>query len=68
MKYIVWRKSIAGLLIFACVEITSAQIIRVGAKVGPQMSWFAVDDPKYNSVASVRPMVGFHAGLVVAFK
>ena len=68
MKYIVWRKCIAGLLVFMSVEITSAQIIRVGAKAGPQLSWFAVDDPKYNTVATVRPIAGFHAGLVFAFK
>ncbi|HZB12922.1 MAG TPA: porin family protein [Chryseolinea sp.] len=68
MKYIVLRKWIAGLLFFVSIEMTSAQIIRVGAKAGPQLSWFAVDDPKYNTVATVRPTVGFHAGLVLAFK
>ena len=68
MKYIVWRKCIAGLLFLCCVEMTSAQIIRVGVKAGPQLSWFAVDDPKYKTVATVRPIAGFHAGLVFAFK
>ena len=48
--------------------MTSAQIIRVGVKAGPQLSWVTVDDPKYKTVATVRPTAGFHAGLVLAFK
>lgn len=68
MKYRVSRKCIAGLLFIASIELTSAQIIRVGVKAGPQFSWAAVDDPKYKAVASVHPVVGFHAGLVFAFK
>ncbi len=42
--------------------------MRIGVKAGPQLSWVAGDDPKYNSVATVRPTTGFHAGLVLAFK
>ena len=68
MKYIVLRNCIAALLLLVSIEMTSAQIIRVGAKAGPQLSWFAVDDPKYKTVATVRPTAGFHAGLVLAFK
>ena len=45
-----------------------AQVIRAGLKAGSQLSWFAVDDPKYKSVATVHPTPGFHAGLVLAFK
>src|SRR5688572_9491808 len=68
MKYIVLRKCFAGLLFFASIQMTSAQIIRVGVKAGPQLSWVALDDPKYKAVATVRPTAGFHAGLVLAFK
>jgi len=68
MKYKVLRNYIAALLFFASIQITSAQIIRVGMKAGPQLSWVAVDDPKYKTVATVRPTAGFHAGLVLAFK
>lgn len=48
--------------------MTHAQIIRAGIKAGPQLSWVGVDDPKYKTVATVRPTAGFHAGLVLAFK
>jgi hypothetical protein len=68
MKYIIWRKCIAGLLFFASIEMASAQIMRVGVKAGPQLSWITGDDPKYKTVATVRPTAGFHAGLVLAFK
>ena len=68
MKFIGWRKCIAALIFFSSVQITQAQIIRAGVKAGPQLSWFSVDDPKYNNVAAVRPTAGFHAGLVLAFK
>lgn len=68
MKYIYWRKCIAVLLVFISIQMTSAQIMRVGVKAGPQLSWVAGDDPKYKSVATVRPIAGFHAGLVLAFK
>jgi hypothetical protein len=68
MKYRVWRKCVAGLLLIASVEMASAQIMRVGVKAGPQLSWVTIDDPKYKAVADVRPVAGFHAGLVLAFK
>ena len=68
MKYRVSRKCIAGLLFIASIELTSAQIIRVGVKAGSQLSWVTIDDPEYKAVATVHPVVGFHAGLVFAFK
>lgn len=68
MKRIAWRKCIAGLILIGCTEMTYAQIIRVGAKVGPQLSWVSIDDPQYKTVADVRPTAGFHAGFVLAFK
>jgi hypothetical protein len=68
MKYIYWRKCIAGLLVLITVEVTSAQVMRIGVKAGPQLSWVAGDDPKYKTVATVRPTAGFHAGLILAFK
>ena len=68
MKNIMLRKCIAGLLVLTSIEMTSAQVIRIGMKAGPQMSWFAGDDPKYKAVATVRPTMGLHAGLVLAFK
>ena len=42
--------------------------MRLGVKAGPQLSWVANDDPKYESIASVGPATGFHAGLVMGFK
>jgi hypothetical protein len=68
MKPIFWRSCIAGLILITSIETTSAQIIRAGVKAGPQLSWVDVDDPKYKTVASVRPIAGFHAGLVLGFK
>jgi opacity protein-like surface antigen len=68
MRFTGWRKCIAGLLVLSCVEMTHGQIIRAGIKAGPQLSWVSVDDPKYKTVATVRPTAGFHAGLVLAFK
>ena len=56
------------MLFLLSIQITSAQIIRAGFKAGPQLSWFTVDDPTFKTVAKVHPMVGFHAGAVLAFK
>jgi hypothetical protein len=68
MKLIGWRKFVAGLILLGSSEMTYAQIMRAGVKVGPQLSWVSVDDPKYKAVADVRPTAGFHAGVVLAFK
>jgi hypothetical protein len=68
MKYIIWTKCIAVLIVVASIETSNAQVIRAGVKAGPQLSWVAVDDPKYKAVGSIRPTAGFHAGLVLAFK
>src|SRR3989337_670252 len=66
--FTVWKIYLAWLLFFSGIEITSAQIIRVGIKAGPQLSWVAVDDRAYKTVANVHPIPGFHAGVVLAFK
>ncbi len=68
MKYIVLRVCVALVFLVVSIQTACAQIIRFGVKAGPQLSWVAVDDPKYKSVATVRPTAGFHAGAVVAFK
>lgn len=68
MKFIRWKRCVAALLLLAVAQVCYAQIIRVGAKAGPQLSWVSVDDPKYKAVADVRPTAGFHAGLILAFK
>lgn len=64
----VWRNWTAGFFFILSVGSTSAQIIRMGIKAGPQLSWVTMDDPKYKAVANVHPVAGFHAGAVFAFK
>jgi len=56
------------LLLLASGAMTFGQIIRAGITAGPQLSWVTVDDPKYNAIAKVHPIPGFHAGAVIAFK
>jgi hypothetical protein len=68
MKSMNLKNSIAGLVFLLSIEGAYAQIIRAGIKAGPQFSWVTVDDPKFNSVAEVHPMAGFHAGLVLLLK
>ena len=68
MKYPALKFYMAGLILLLRMEVTSAQIMRAGIKAGPQFSWVTIDDPKFNKVADVHPIAGFHAGLVLAFK
>lgn len=68
MNDMILKKCLTGLLLFACVGSASAQIIRAGIKAGPQLSWVAMDDPAFKSVAEVHPIVGFNVGGVVQFK
>jgi hypothetical protein len=61
------KKWVAGILFTLVIACADAQIIRVGLNVGAQASWVTVDDPKFKE-ANVRPVPGFHAGPVFAFK
>ncbi len=56
-------------LIFICAhQISEAQIVRLGFKAGPRMSWMKLDDAKQKSIVSVRPTMGFAVGGVASFK
>ncbi len=68
MNHLALKNCIGAILLLLSAEVASSQIIRAGFKAGPQFSWVTVDDPKFNTIADVHPMAGFHAGLVLAFK
>ncbi len=68
MKVIIWKNCLVLLLLISTIEVATGQIIRAGFKAGPQLSWVTVDDPKFKEVGKVRPIPGFHAGAVIAFK
>ena len=68
MKRFFYKTLLITLFMLVAAEVATGQIIRAGFKAGPQISWVTVDDPKFNEVANVRPIPGFHAGAVIAFK
>lgn len=68
MKHNYRKICISAFLVLSIIQFSAAQIMRVGVKAGPQMSWVANNDPKYEPIASVRPATGFHAGFVMGFK
>jgi len=68
MKQVLWIGGLAVMLAVTGLNPCNGQIIRVGVKAGPQLSWFKSDDPKYRAVADIKPVIGFHAGAVISFK
>ncbi|MEJ7642950.1 MAG: porin family protein [Chryseolinea sp.] len=68
MKEFLFAVSVAVMIGLVIVRPCDGQIIRAGFKAGPQLSWFKSDDQKYSPIADIHPVVGFHAGAVVAFK
>jgi hypothetical protein len=68
MKHVLRISGLAVILATIASSHCNGQIIRVGVKAGPNLSWFKSDDPKYGAVADIRPVVGFHGGGVISFK
>jgi len=56
--------------ILACLSIqpACAQVVRLGVKGGPQLSWVKSDDPAFRKKVKIQPVPGFNAGLVASFK
>lgn len=53
---------IAGLL------NVQAQVVRLGIKAGPRMSWMKLDDPKHKEIVKVKPVFNYTIGGVASFK
>lgn len=68
MKRMASKNWLIILLSIFTTEVATGQIIRAGFKAGPQLSWVTVDDPAFKEIATIRPVAGFHAGAVLAFK
>lgn len=57
-----------GLIVFLCFWTPAFSQILVGPKVGAQLSWTNFDNKDNREFFDVKPLPGFNAGLVVAFK
>lgn len=61
-------RACAVLCCFFLYHQAAAQVIRAGLKAGFQYSWASFDDNAHRDKVNVRPVPGFNAGVVLAFK
>ncbi|MBL7856433.1 MAG: PorT family protein [Cyclobacteriaceae bacterium] len=54
-------------VLLAFSELSLAQIL-VGPTLGPQISWTSFDDKDFRDSYTVKPVVGFHAGVNLSFR
>ena len=68
-KCVLNRMCIA-MTLFLClnVNIAKAQIVEVGIKGGPQLTWVRHDNLQFRKEYSVSPRIGYQAGAVLSFK
>lgn len=45
-----------------------SQIMHIGLKAGPQMTWMASDDKSFKEQVKINPRIGYNAGFVLSFK
>ncbi len=45
-----------------------SQVVHMGVKAGPQMTWMALDDKSFKDQVKVNPTIGYSGGLVLSFK
>lgn len=55
-------------LLFGLVAADLSAQILIGPTVGPNFSWTSFDDKDLKDIYDVRPVAGFHAGVMVAFR
>jgi hypothetical protein len=55
-------------LLFGLLSVNVPAQILIGPAVGPNFSWTNFDDEDLKDIYSVRPVAGFHAGVMVQFR
>lgn len=55
-------------LLFGLVSFAAPAQILIGPTAGPNFSWTSFDDKDQRDIYDVRPVPGFHAGVMVAFR
>lgn len=62
------NKKFLFFLLFGSVSLTAPAQILIGPTAGPNFSWTSFDDSDQREIYDVRPVPGFHAGVMVAFR
>ncbi len=60
--------SLLLLLFIIGIVNVQAQVVRLGVKAGPRMSWMKIDDPKQKEIVTVKPVINYTIGGVASFK
>jgi hypothetical protein len=53
---------------FIAKAVSHAQVVRLGVKAGPRMSWMKLDDAKHKNIVDIKPVFSYSVGGVAAFK
>ena len=61
-----WR--LLFFLLFGLLSANASAQILIGPTAGPNFSWASFDDDYLKDTYSVRPVAGFHAGVMVQFR
>jgi len=55
-------------MFFLSIQVGHAQVVRIGVKAGPRMSWMKMDDTFFKDTVRIQPTLNYTVGAVASFK